>query len=231
MSNDLQRSRWEAAHAQPRYRPRYPHEQVVRWTFRNLDRGAATKARVLDLGCGAGRHALFFASEGFESFACDISARGLREVQQLAKDRGVIVATHQTSGHDLSYYNDDMFDAVVSFGVLYYMWQQDAEQTLREALRVLKPGGKIFCVIRTDRDSRRIGATPIGGPAWRIGALTPDAACDMEAGMDMLFFSRVEAKALFSAFSNVEIDEMIYVHNDFSDDDWVITASKPSDTS
>jgi 2-polyprenyl-3-methyl-5-hydroxy-6-metoxy-1,4-benzoquinol methylase len=67
------RARWEAAHELPRFRPAYPHEQVVRWAFRELDRAAVLKAKVLDVGCGAGRHSLFLAGEGFDTYACDIS--------------------------------------------------------------------------------------------------------------------------------------------------------------
>jgi len=44
--------------------------------------------------------------------------------------------------------------------------------------------------------------------------------------MDMLFFSRDSIQQMFSAFTNVSVDRMTYVHEGFADDDWVVTALK-----
>jgi SAM-dependent methyltransferase len=225
--NRSMQERWEEAHEAPRFRPVYPHEQVVRWVFRNLDRNATPKAKVLDLGCGAGRHAIFLASEGFDVYACDISAVGLRELQASAKRRGVAVHTHHTPGHDLSHYDDNTFDAVLCFGVLYYMSLAEAERTVSEVFRVLRKGGKIFCVTRNDGDGRLLRASPVGRCTWHINALESGAPSDMEEGMDMLFFSREQIEYMFPSFTNVCVDRMTYIHEGFADDDWVVTASKP----
>src|SRR5208282_5525872 len=154
--------RWETAHDLPRFRPRYPHEEVVRWTFRNFDTNATPKLKVLDHGCGAGRHALFFAVEGFDVYACDISRSGLHYLQNSAQQRGLSLATRQCQGYDLSDYSSDSFDAVLSYGVLYYMTLDEAQRAVQEIHRILRVGGKFCCVIRTDEDSRRKYATKVG---------------------------------------------------------------------
>jgi cyclopropane fatty-acyl-phospholipid synthase-like methyltransferase len=220
-------ARWEAAHELPQFRPSYPHEQVVRWSFRNLPRDRARQTKVLDLGCGAGRHAIFYAAEGFDVDACDISAVGLRELRTAAAQRGVQLRTHQCPGHDLSHYASDSFDAVLSFGVIYYMSNSEAEQTFREIFRVLKPGGKCFCVLRSDSDGRILRATLIDRSTWRINALHPGAPSDMEDGMEHLFFSREDMERAFAPFAGVCMDRMTYVHEGFADDDWVVSAAKP----
>lgn len=226
-NNQSMEARWDTAHEQPRFRPIYPHEQVVRWTFRNFSRKSAGQTKVLDLGCGAGRHAIFYAAEGFDTYACDISAVGLRELQAAAKGRGVNVQSHQCPGHDLSHYPSDTFDVVLSFGVIYYMSSFEAEQTFREIFRVLKPGGKCLCVLRTTADSRILRATCLGGSAWRIDALTPGAPSDMEDGIDHLFFSKEDVERAFAPFVGVCVDRMTYVHEGFADDDWVVSAARP----
>lgn len=220
-------ARWDAAHESPRFRPAYPHDSVVRWTFRNFPRNRAPGTRVLDLGCGSGRHAIFFAAEGFDTHACDLSAVGLRELQATVARRGLEVQSHQCPGHDLSHYQSDSFDVVLSFGVIYYMPIERAEQTFREVFRVLKPGGKCLCVLRTDGDSRIHRATPVGRSTWRLGSLGPGAPSNMEDGIDHLFFSRAEIERAFASFTNVCIDRMTYVHEGFVDDDWVVSATKP----
>jgi SAM-dependent methyltransferase len=226
MNARSQQVRWEEAHAQARFRPRYPHEQVVRWTLRNFDRAAMPAAKLLDLGCGAGRHAMFFADEGFDAFACDISRSGLAQLQLSAQARGVAIQTLHTAAHDLSAYPDAGFDGVLSFGVLYYLSLEEAMQAVREVHRVLRPGGRFLCVIRTDADSRREGAARVAPCTWRLPQLGEGAASDMESGMDLLFFSRTEAAQLFAPFAQVTIDRMSYRQDTFLDDDWVVSAIK-----
>jgi SAM-dependent methyltransferase len=219
--------RWEEAHETPRFRPVYPLDQVVRWTFRNLDRTATPKPKVLDLGCGAGRHALFFAEAGFDAYASDISEVGVRELQVVAAKRNVVVQTHATPGQDLSHYENGTFDAVLCCGVMYYLTLAEAEQMMSEVLRVLRPGGKFCLITRTDRDGRCQQATPVGPCTWHLHALGPGAPSNMEEDMDMLFFSNAEIERMFSSFANVCVDRMTYVHAGFANDDWVVSASKP----
>ena len=226
MTAASQQELWEGAHAQPRFRPRYPHEQVVRWTLRHFDPAAAPAPKLLDLGCGAGRHALFFAAEGFNAWACDISRTGIAQLQASAQARCLAVHAMQGSAHDLSAYADASFDGVVSFGVLYYMTLAEAQQAVREVHRVLRPGGHFHCVLRSDADSRRAGATAVAPCTWRLGQLGEGAASDFEAGMEMLFFSRAEVEQLFAPFAQVSIDRMSYRQDAFIDDDWVVSAAR-----
>lgn len=224
---DAMRSRWEEAHTLVRFRPRYPNEEVVRWAFRHFDRSTSAAVRILDLGCGAGRHALFLASEGFDVVACDISAAGVEHLEKQAHDKGLGIATRRCAAHDLGWCASDSFDAVLSYGVLCYLSLDEAQQAVSEIRRILKPGGQAFCVIRSDEDGRRKHATEVRPSTWRIDALGPEAPSDMEAGMHMLLLSRGSVEVLFSGFSDVQIHQMTFIRGDFRDDDWLVYARKP----
>jgi SAM-dependent methyltransferase len=56
-----------------------PHQDMERLTKTFNENGAQ---RVLDLGCGTGRHLLFFSKKGFDVYGLDGSPKGL----ELAKN-------------------------------------------------------------------------------------------------------------------------------------------------
>ena len=51
------------------------------------------KGKALDLAAGEGRNAVFLAQHGFDVEAVDISEKGLRKAQRLAKEMGVNIET------------------------------------------------------------------------------------------------------------------------------------------
>lgn len=70
--------------------------------------------KVLCLGEGEGRNAVYLAELGFEVLAVDSSAVGLGKAQKLAKSRGVAI---ETLVADLADYDiqPDSWDAIISF--------------------------------------------------------------------------------------------------------------------
>lgn len=96
--------------------------------------------RTLDLGCGPGRHAVFFARAGLESFGLDASASGIERATRSARDAGVTLYLKQGSFKALPY-PDASFDYVLAFNVIYHGTESDAARALAEIRRVLRPGG------------------------------------------------------------------------------------------
>ena len=90
----------------------------------------------------------------------------------------------------------------------------------------MKPDGKLFCATRTDADSRLDHATKIREATWYVDSLGADAPSCHEAGMNMLFLSQDEAKALFADFTDVQVGRMTITHGTFRDDDWLIYAKR-----
>ena len=107
----------------------------------------ARTGTLVDLGCGAGRHALRFARRGFAVTAVDLSRPMLEVVA--AKARRADVAAHLTCVQAnlcrLGCFADAQFDYALSmFSTLGMIrGREPRRRALREACRILKPGGRL----------------------------------------------------------------------------------------
>lgn len=111
-------------------------QQMIRWL------GLPPGARVLDLCCGMGRHAMALTEAGYIVTGVDLSKVLLREAR-LGDPEGK-VDWHQADMRELPL--TDPFDAVVNLFTSFGYFKHDAEQirVLREVRRLLKPGAKFM---------------------------------------------------------------------------------------
>lgn len=103
--------------------------------------GLGPGARVLDLGCGWGRHALELAERGCRVTAVDRSATLLDRGRKLAAERGVAVEWVQADIRDLERIGE--YDAaLLLFSTLgYSLRDEDDRAVLAAAARALTPDG------------------------------------------------------------------------------------------
>lgn len=94
--------------------------------------------RVLDAGCGSGRHAYHAARYGAEVVAVDLS-----DAIDVARENTRGTGRVYTVQADLYHlpFPPESFDFVYSFGVLHHL--PDPEAALRNLVRSVKPGGEI----------------------------------------------------------------------------------------
>ena len=102
--------------------------------------------RILDLGCGAGRHAFEAGRRGAEVVALDTDHGELRQVAAIAaamSDAGELQApasiTAAAGDATRMPAGDDSFDIVIAAEVLEHI--PGDQGALREIARVLRPGG------------------------------------------------------------------------------------------
>jgi SAM-dependent methyltransferase len=126
-----------------------PAGSSVRDASRNMTRlmigelPLAPGGRALDIGCGTGLPAVELArATGAEVVGVNISRRQIELARQLAADEGLAgqVRFHHADAADLPF-EPDSFDGVWLFESLLHM--PDQQQVLREATRVLRPGGRV----------------------------------------------------------------------------------------
>jgi SAM-dependent methyltransferase len=108
--------------------------------------------RVLDMGCGGGRHAFALARRGADVVALDYSAKELVEVRAMfdalaeAGDipTGSLTAAVRGTAYSLPF-PDATFDRIVAAEVLEHL--PEDELAMSELSRVLKPGGVIAVTV------------------------------------------------------------------------------------
>jgi SAM-dependent methyltransferase len=123
-----------------------PPEQAVQMVDFVVDRLAlGPETRILDLGCGYGRHTLELARRGIPVVGLDYSEPSLALARANAEAEGLEVELVQGDMGKLPF-PDERFDAVVNlftaFG--YFEDEADDERVLREVARVIVPGGRLL---------------------------------------------------------------------------------------
>ncbi|MHC4919682.1 MAG: class I SAM-dependent methyltransferase [Planctomycetota bacterium] len=100
--------------------------------------------KVLEIGVGVGRIAQHMAARCAEFHGVDISENMIREARaRLRGIPGVHLKTLERSGL-LDAFPDASFDRIYSHIVLIHLDREDVLQYMREASRVLRPGGRAF---------------------------------------------------------------------------------------
>lgn len=99
-------------------------------------------ARVLDVGCGPGRHAVPLAQAGMAVVGVDVSRRFLNLAAAAARAAGVGAGFFQVDARQMPF--DDEFEAVISIcqGAFGLMGKDDA-LILRRMTEAVRPGGRV----------------------------------------------------------------------------------------
>jgi len=105
----------------------------------------APPARILDVGGGPGAYAFWLAEQSYEVHLMDIVPLHIEQAKERDKD-GILKSAEVGDARTLDFETDSV-DAVLLLGPLYHLPERsDRIEALEESLRVLKPGGVLFCV-------------------------------------------------------------------------------------
>jgi SAM-dependent methyltransferase len=115
--------------------------EYAQWTANERRALQLMRGRVLDLGCGAGRHALYLQKQGFAVTGLDVSAGAIEVSRKLGLKR-----TLRQSIDDLENIRTGSFDTVAMFYNNFGLLQSSrkAKGILRQLHRITAPDGQII---------------------------------------------------------------------------------------
>ena len=113
-------------------------------TMAYIHRYAAGQSKILELGAGTGRYSIALAKEGMDVTAVELVGSNLAVLRE--NSRGMDnIRSFRGDAADLSRFQDNSFDAVLSLGPMYHLYEADeVGRAIDEAIRVTKPGGVLM---------------------------------------------------------------------------------------
>ncbi|MBU7001943.1 MAG: class I SAM-dependent methyltransferase [Theionarchaea archaeon] len=153
--------------------------------------------RILDLGCGAGRHVICLAERGYDVYGLDLSPTALEYTIKCLSEREL---TAHVTLHDMVTlpYDDAYFDAVISVRVIHHNKIGDIRKTIQEISRVLRTGGLIWITVPVPRNERSATQKEI-----EPGTFIPADGC--ERGLIHHYFKKEELLSVFEGFSVIDL--------------------------
>ena len=95
--------------------------------------------RVVDLGCGQGRDALFIARKGHQVLAVDMSPHGIRDIEAAARAEGLNITGMVADIRDFC--PDGLFDIVLIDRTLHMLDPQDRRHVMSKVMAHVAGGG------------------------------------------------------------------------------------------
>jgi cyclopropane fatty-acyl-phospholipid synthase-like methyltransferase len=136
---------WNELFLEEKNRWKDPHEKVVAIAAEWKQQGFN---KILDLGCGAGRHLILLAGEGFESYGLDNSENALQFSRHNLNEKG-LTADLKFSDMTRLPYDNATFDGLISTYVIHHQTLAGMMQTMSEIYRVMKVNGEIFITLQS----------------------------------------------------------------------------------
>jgi len=173
-----------------------PHEDMNKVI--NLFKKNKVK-KVLDLGCGSGRHIVLLSKEGFDVYGMDNSESGLKHTRSWLNELKLKAKLKNSSCYKPFPYKDNTFDAIISTQVIHHAKLKEINFCISEIERVLKPNGLVFITVTKNKMKGRASKVKLIEPRTYIMLDGP------EKGVPHYIYTKALLKKYFKNFKIFEI--------------------------
>lgn len=156
--------------------------------------------RILDWGCGAGRHVVFLARRGFRVVGRDPSPTGIAYARNWLEREGLQADVEVAPPGHIPF-EDASFDAALSLYAVEHADREGVRRAVAEMRRVLRPAGLALITLTSGEDSLRYT-----GFALDEGLYAPREG--PEAGVPHYLTTRADIDEFFVGFEILELDHL-----------------------
>jgi len=158
---------------------------------------------ILDVGCGTGEHALFFARRGHKVLGIDYLEEPIKRAKEKADDRGLPVGFLVMDALVLLEL-PETFDTVIDSGLFHVFSNEDRRRYVEGLASVLRPGGRLYLLCFSDKEPgthgpRRISKKELRRAftnGWEIESIEA-ASFEVVSNLKDISFSEGGPKAWF----------------------------------
>lgn len=143
--------------------------------------------KMLDVGCGNGKHVLAFVQKGFSGFGVDIAPSAIKFAKTIAKEKHLQADFQVASVLDL-HYPKAQFDIVIDCGCFHHLRKSQWSKYLKNINKVLKSSGYYFLQVF----SRNCGVTT------KLGKRSKDGSFSVRNGHYFHFYTDKEIEKFFT---------------------------------
>jgi len=108
-------------------------------------------AVLLDVGCGTGENAIFYAQSGFTTYGVDFAYVAIEKAIVKAKQKHSKVDFKVSDALNLEF-DDEMFDYITDCGLFHTFDDNSRRHFVNEVARVLRPSGTYFMACFSDKE-------------------------------------------------------------------------------
>jgi cyclopropane fatty-acyl-phospholipid synthase-like methyltransferase len=124
--------------------------------FTELVRRGEITGSVLDIGCGSGDNALFFAQEGFDVWGIDSSPLAIQKAREKGAQRGLTAHFLVLNALELTKLNRT-FDTATDSGLFHTLSDEDRPLFVKNLAAILSPTGNYFMLCFSDKEPAGYG--------------------------------------------------------------------------
>ena len=152
--------------------------------------------KILDLGCGTGRHTIYLLKNDFEVYGCDASESALKIAKEIIKN-----AEFKKCDMTFLPYENNFFDGILCHFVIQHGKIEQIKKAISEIHRVLRKDGTLY-----------LSVPSVKHPEYFTGEeIEPQTKINIDAidgNAPHHYFTEDELKRLFNKFKIIKLEHV-----------------------
>lgn len=165
--------------------------------------------KILNVGCGTGGLEIALSKKGGNLFGIDIDSRSV-QIAKLRKERYPELKITFLEGNAFNLPSLGYFDLVISIGMLEHIPKPNYEATLKNLIRLVKPGGNLFLMCHPHRSFPYDQHLQL----WFINWLPEKLKLFLVKKRRPFFLSRLDQNSPHGRTRNLTNNEIIHILKD-----------------